>query len=410
MSEELFKGVAPPVSLYVHFPFCVHRCHYCDFSVHRTGTPPIEDWLECIEREADDRVNQAGWADPIRLETVFVGGGTPSLMGDSMGRLARVISRRFVADPEGPEWTAESNPASLDTAVAHSWLEAGVNRLSIGVQSFDDGVLRWLGRLHDAAGARRAVAGARAAGFENLNIDLIFGLPTSVERNWDAEVEAVLEAGVTHVSAYGLTAEPRTPLGRQVASGDVVMAGGDHYAAEYLAAVAALEAAGFSHYEVSNFAIPGRECLHNWHYWDGSPYLGLGPSAHSYLGGTRAWNVFRWEAYRQALKGGVSTLEGHESVGAGESRLERLWLALRTNRGLSTGDPLAREVLADAGDLVDAWSKAGWLRVDESRIRLTAEGWLRMDELVAALGGRATATNKWNRLREGDDAAQSNRA
>ena len=396
MSLPCLDGVAPPVSLYVHFPFCVQRCHYCDFSVHRTGIPPLEEWLDCIDREAEEWVQRAGWAEPVRLETLFVGGGTPSLLGDSMGRLSRILSRRFALDPDSAEWTAESNPASLDAAVAEAWLEAGVNRLSIGVQSFDDAVLRWLGRLHDATGARRALADARTAGFENLNVDLIFGLPASVERDWTAEVEAALEAGVTHVSAYGLTAEPRTPLGRRVASGDVIMAGGERYSAEYLSAVAALEEAGFAHYEVSNFAIPGRECRHNWHYWDGSPYLGLGPSAHSYLGGTRTWNVFRWEAYRVAMKGDGRALESHETVGAGESRLERLWLALRTNRGLSAGDPLAQAVLAGARDLVSAWSEAGWLTVDESRVRLTAEGWLRMDELVAALDDRTAATVNGN--------------
>jgi oxygen-independent coproporphyrinogen-3 oxidase len=410
MSGPSLEGVAPPISLYVHFPFCVQRCHYCDFSVHRTGTPPLEEWLECIEREADDWVQRAGWAEPVRLETLFVGGGTPSLMGDSMSRLSRILSRRFALDTDSHEWTAESNPASLEAAVVEAWLEAGVNRLSLGVQSFDDEVLRWLGRLHDAAGARRALSDARAAGFENLNVDLIFGLPASIERDWDSEVEAALQAGVTHVSAYGLTAEPRTPLGRRVAAGEVVMAGGERYAAEYLSAVAALEEAGFVHYEVSNFAIPGRECRHNWHYWDGSPYLGLGPSAHSYLDGTRTWNVFRWEAYRVALMGGGRALEDHETVGAGESRLERLWLALRTNRGLPAGDPLAREVMAGAGDLVRTWSEAGWLTVDESRIRFTAEGWLRMDELVAALSGRAQATVNGNGLREGDDVPRSDRA
>jgi oxygen-independent coproporphyrinogen-3 oxidase len=394
----------------VHFPFCVQRCHYCDFSVHRTGTPPVDEWLDCIEREADHWVKRAGWGGPIRLETLFIGGGTPSLMGDSMGRLARVVSRRFVLEPEHLEWTTESNPASLDAAVAEAWLKAGVNRLSIGVQSFDDEVLRWLGRLHDAAGARRALLDAGAAGFDNVNVDLIFGLPGTVERNWDAEVEAALEAGVTHVSTYGLTAEPRTPLGRRVQSGEVEMADGERYADEYLSAARALREAGFVHYEVSNFAIPGRECRHNWHYWDGSAYLGLGPSAHSYLGGTRTWNVFRWEAYRVALRAGESALEGHETVGAGESRLERLWLALRTNRGLLTRDPLAQEVMRGAGDLVETWRQAGWLTLDKSRVRFTAEGWLRMDELVAALGGRAPKTANGNGLREGDDVPRVDRA
>lgn len=380
-------GARPPVSLYVHFPFCVQRCHYCDFSVHRTATPPIEEWLVSIGREAEGWARRVGWSDPVAPETLFVGGGTPSLLGSGMTRLVEYLSPHFSLEADSLEWTAESNPASLDQGVATSWLEAGVNRLSIGVQSFDDDVLRWLGRLHDGRGARRAVADARVAGFENLNVDLIFGLPESIDRDWRREVEVALEAGVTHVSAYGLTAEPRTPLGRRVGSGDVVMAGGESYAAEYLSAVHALEEAGLVHYEVSNFALPGRECLHNWHYWDGSAYLGLGPSAHSYIGGTRTWNVFRWEAYRQALDSG-GALEGHETLGAGESRLERLWLALRTNRGLETRDPLAESVMVTAGDLLDAWREAGWLTEEGSRIRLTADGWLRMDELVAALGRR----------------------
>ncbi|MCL7960492.1 MAG: radical SAM family heme chaperone HemW [marine benthic group bacterium] len=381
-------GAEPPASLYVHFPFCVHRCHYCDFSVHRTTAPPVIEWADCIEREVDQWFRRTGWSRPIALETLFVGGGTPSLLGDGMLRLREVLGERFDLDSAAIEWTAESNPASLDETVAGSWLGAGVNRLSVGVQSFDDDVLRWLGRLHDAAGARRALAAARSAGFESLNADLIFGLPTSIERQWGREVEAILESGVTHVSTYGLTAEPGTPLRRRVRSGDVDMAGGESYAREYLAAVEALEDAGFEHYEVSNFALPGHECLHNWHYWDGSAYLGLGPSAHSCIGGVRVWNVFHWAAYRRALTDGGSALEGHESPGAGESRLERLWLAFRTNRGLALDDPLAESVRAHAGGLIETWRRAGWMETDEARVRCTTEGWLRLDELVAALDGR----------------------
>lgn len=407
--EPNLRGIRPPVSLYVHFPFCVRRCHYCDFSVHRTSAPPVAEWLDCVGREAEQWAARAAWSGPGELETLFVGGGTPSLLGRSMSRLAEVLSPHFVLRPATGEWTAESNPASLDRAVAESWVEAGVNRLSLGVQSFDDDVLRWLGRLHDSRGARQAVAEARAAGFANLNVDLIFGLPESIERDWPAEVETALELGVTHVSAYGLTAEPRTPLGRRVGSGDVSMPGGERYAREYLGAAEALVGAGFVHYEVSNFALAGRECLHNWHYWDGSDYLGLGPSAHSFLAGTRTWNVFRWEAYRQALSGG-GVLAGHETLGAGESRLERLWLALRTNRGLRAPDPLLARVSAVSADLLDAWRAAGWLTAGASGIRLTAEGWLRMDELVAALESRMARTEEGNGLRDGDDGGQSERA
>jgi oxygen-independent coproporphyrinogen-3 oxidase len=386
------EGVRPPVSLYVHFPFCVHRCHYCDFSVERTAEPPFEVWLNCIERELDQWLVRSGWHLPVSLKTLFVGGGTPSLMGKGMSQLGAVLRRSFALGPDPVEWTAESNPASLDQAVATSWLEAGVNRLSIGIQSFDDDVLTWLGRLHDAAGARRALADARTAGFANLNADLIFGLPASVKRAWRDEVKAALESGVTHVSTYGLTAEPRTPLGSRVSTGAVAMIGGDGYAEEYLSAVEALVEAGFVHYEVSNFALPGYECRHNWHYWDDSPYLGVGPSAHSYVGGARVWNVFSWVAYRRSLESGTNALEGHEALGAGESQLERLWLAFRTNRGVAAGDPLADSLATCAGDLLEAWREAGWMARDEQRLRLTAEGWLRMDELVAALGGRVQNT------------------
>lgn len=377
-----------PGSLYIHFPFCVHRCHYCDFSVHRTARPPVDEWIECLRREARTWFLGTGWPAPHRLETLFVGGGTPSLIGARMGDLRVALSEYFDLSADDLEWTAESNPASLSAEVAADWRSVGLNRLSLGVQSFDDSVLAWLGRLHDAAGARRAIAGALEAGFESVNIDLIFGLPASLPRDWVREVETALETGVTHVSAYGLTAEPRTPLGRRVRGGEVRMISGERYAEEYLAAVEALTRAGFVHYEVSNFALPGHECRHNWHYWDGSPYLGLGPSAHSFVGGTRTWNVFRWEAYRRALGEERGALEGHETPGAGESRLERLWLALRTNRGLDGRAALREEIGSSAGDLLEAWDEAGWIHGGTAGLSLTPEGWLRLDELVAELGRR----------------------
>ena len=383
-------GFSPPVSLYLHFPFCVHRCHYCDFSVHRTSRAPVEEWIACLEREAGAWFDRAGWKTPLELETVFIGGGTPSLMGPRMRALRDTLSAYFDFGKPDLEWTAESNPASLSSDVAGDWRQAGVNRISIGVQSFDDSVLAWLGRLHDAREAKEAIDRALEAGFGSVNIDLIFGLPTDLPRDWSREVDTALEMGVTHVSTYGLTAEPRTPLGRRVHSGETRLAGEERYAEEYLSATEALEGAGFVHYEVSNFALPGHECRHNWHYWDGSSYLGLGPSAHSFIGGTRAWNVFRWEAYRRAVARGGDPLEGHETPGASESQLERLWLALRTRRGLDEREGIAEvELLSRADDLLEAWREAGWLqRGDPRHIRLSAEGWMRMDELVAELAGR----------------------
>ncbi len=399
------RGAAPPRSVYVHVPFCRHRCGYCAFSVARASSPPVDAWLEAVRLDLDGWFEAAGWTEPAELDTIYVGGGTPSLLGGAgMERLAGVLAERFRWDPGSVEWTAEANPTSLDPEVAESWRALGVNRISLGVQSLDDAVLDWLGREHDAAGARRAVERCRDAGFERLNVDLLFGLPAEVRRSWRREVSEARELGAEHLSLYGLTAEPRTPLGRRVELGRTVMPEDDRYAREYLEAADLLSGAGYEHYEVSSFARSGHECRHNWCYWDGAPYLGLGPSAHSFLPPYRIWNVFRWDAYRRAVTrmaateavptgtgGGAASLrEGWEEIRGARARLERVWLGLRTRRGLLPGD-LVRESSSAPEDPVARWMQADWIRevegADGRRIRLTPAGWLRMDELVARLAG-----------------------
>jgi len=375
---------ARPLGLYVHVPFCAKRCHYCDFSVARSHRPPIDEFLEAVAVDVDDWFTSRGWADRVDVDTVFVGGGTPSLLGaDGMRALAECLAERFRWDAGGVEWTAEANPNSLPADVCAAWRELGINRLSLGVQSFQDGPLEWLGRLHDAAEAVAAVGRARAAGFEHVNVDLIFGLPDSVPRDWAADVARAVELGVTHVSAYGLTAEPRTPLGRRVDMGRVRMPDDERYGAEYLYVSSVLRDAGFDHYEVSNFARPGRASRHNWHYWDGSEYLGVGPSAHSYLGGERIWNVYRWDRYRTAAVTGAPLREGRERAGPAERRLERVWLGLRTSAGLSWDDvdPAGRE------GRIEAWRAERWIAPDEERLRLTPAGWLRLDAIAAEVAG-----------------------
>lgn len=372
-----------PRSLYVHVPFCIRRCHYCDFSVAASGQPPIDAYLDALAEDLEDWFRERRWPTPVALDTLFVGGGTPSLLGGSgMRRLAALLRTRFSWDAATVEWTAEANPGSLTDEVCRAWRDLGVNRLSIGVQSFQDGPLEWLGRMHDADGAGRAVDRARAAGFTNLNIDLIFGLPPSVPRDWRHDVRRALSLGVTHVSAYGLTAEPRTPLGRRVELGRVRMPSEERYEREYLEVSDRLREAGFRHYEVSNFARPDHASRHNWHYWDGSEYLGLGPSAHSYLEGERIWNVYRWDRYRKAASSGGDLRAGRERPDAVQRRLERIWLGLRTDRGIS---------LEEAGPVapsrLDAWRRAGWTAPSESRIRLTPEGWLRLDALASEVAG-----------------------
>ena len=369
-----------PLALYVHFPFCIRRCHYCDFAVTRSAAPPVSEWVACLERDLLQWGGELGTPGPYRIDTIFVGGGTPSLLGGTgMELLAELLARHFEWDAGRLEWTVEANPGSLTVDTARRWRNLGVNRLSIGVQSFDDGALRWLGRLHDSAGASSAVERAHEAGFDNVSIDLIFGLPADVVRSWEEDLKQTVSLGVTHVSAYGLTAEPRTPLGKLVANGGIRMADESQYADEYCDTVNILNQYDFKQYEVSNFALDGYECRHNWHYWIGSEYLGLGPSAHSLVGGQRIWNVTRWQAYRDSANSGASLREGRELPTRADRRLESLWLGLRTRRGI---DLAAHGIEAD---MVAHWVAEGWASISDEVLRLTPGGWLRMDGLVAEL-------------------------
>lgn len=364
--------------LYLHVPFCLRRCSYCDFAVTATREPPIEAWLEAIGLELERQLEAGPWARPVVLRTLYIGGGTPSLLGaGGMEALAERLARQVSFAPD-VEWTAEANPETLTTGLAREWRSAGVNRISLGVQSFDERVLRWMGRLHGSEGPGRAVAAARWAGIEDVSIDLIFGLPERLGRDWSADLERALALEPTHLSLYGLTAESATPLGRWVAEGRESLASEEAYEREYLEAAARLSAAGFVHYEVSNFALPGRESWHNGAYWRGVPYLGLGPGAHSYAPPRRYWNVRDWLDYRSRLVSGGLGVEAGEEVLGGAAALERTWLGLRTRGGLE-GLSERQEVLAGS------WEQAGLARREEGVLTLTARGWLQLDRLAVEM-------------------------
>ena len=366
----------PVGHVYVHAPFCARRCFYCDFAVEVRRTGDTDGWCAALTSELDLRRRQ-GVELADRLRTLYVGGGTPSLLGpDAMGSLARVLGPARLADPS-LEWTAEANPESLTPEVASAWRDAGVTRLSLGVQSFQAAPLRWMGRLHGAEGAVRAVETARAAGFEEISVDLIFALPDAVTRSWDEDLERVADLGVPHVSLYGLTAEPGTGLGRGVEAGRVRMADDERYRTEFLEAHARLTAAGYRHYEVSNFALAGSESRHNVAYWDRSPYLGLGNGAHSFVAPERWWNVHEWADYRDALLRGDDSLDTVERLDRDGDRLEAIWTGLRTDRGLELG--AWHEA---AGAAARDWASRGLAEVGDGRVRLTAEGWLLLDSLA----------------------------
>lgn len=387
-----------PRSLYVHVPFCARRCSYCDFAVTATSHAPTADWIGAVAGELRLLAEARGWTGPLELDTLYVGGGTPSMLGPAaMAELAERIAPHARWDAATVEWTCEANPESFTPEVARGWRAAGVNRISLGAQTFHEPTLRWMGRLHGVEGPVRALLAAREAGFDNVSVDLIFGVPDRLGRDWAADVDRALEMEPEHVSLYGLTAESATPLGRWVREGRETLAEEDRYADEYLLAHRRLTKAGFEHYEVSNFGRPGRRSRHNGVYWTGAPYAALGPGAHGFHPPLRSWNLRDWLAYRDAVAAGRLPIDDEESVSAEDAALERVWLLLRTDAGypLDEASPPQRH-------LVDAWVGRGLAGVRGGRIRLTAEGWLLLDRLAvdfAAAGEAAAAGRQIDALR-----------
>ena len=361
--------------MYVHVPFCARRCAYCDFSIAVRREVPVDEFIRGVERELGIRFADAR---PWPVDTLYLGGGTPSRMGgEGVARLIDTLRSRIELAPAA-EVTLEANPEDLTGEVAKRWRAAGVNRISLGAQSFDDRVLAWMHRSHDAAAIARAVDTARSAGFDNLSLDLIFSLPESLERSWERDVERALVLEPQHLSLYGLTIEPHTPLGRWSARGDVTESPDERYELEFLHASRALVAASFEHYEVSNFARPGRRARHNSAYWGHVPYAGLGPSAHEFDGAGRRWNTAPYADWTRRLDQDRDPMEGSELLSPSERTAEAVYLGLRTSDGLSLHE---REV-----EHVARWIDAGWGEVGAARqLRLSPAGWLRLDALAADL-------------------------
>jgi oxygen-independent coproporphyrinogen-3 oxidase len=321
---------------------------------------------------------------PVR--TIYFGGGTPSkLGGEGVGRVIHIMADlmgvdKFSTSTSDIEITVEANPEDVTVEVAQSWVAAGVNRVSLGVQTFSPAVLAWMHRGHGPDRSFEAVRILRSAGVQEISADLIFAVPESLERSWTEDIARVTELDVDHISIYGLTVESGTPLGRWTARGEVAESPEERYEAEFLEAHERLTGAGFEHYEVSNYAKPGRRARHNSAYWAGVPYLGLGPSAHGFDGRERRWNVSAYTEWLRRVQGGDDPIEGSEYPGATAASLsaERVYLGLRTSDGLQLrGEEIPR---------VAPWVAAGWARMQgEDRVVLSPQGWLRLDALAAAL-------------------------
>ncbi len=361
--------------LYLHVPFCARRCSYCDFAIAVRRTVPARAYADLVIREWQAWQASPAWDGDI--ETIYFGGGTPSLLDPA--ELERMLEafrhQRPVA--AAAEITLEANPDDVSPERARAWRLLGFNRVSLGVQSFDPGVLQWMHRTHTSEDVPRAVAALRAAGFANLSLDLIFALPAHLGRDWSRDLSLALALGPEHLSLYGLTVEERTPLARWVARGETIRSDDSAYAGEFLEADAAMRQAGFEHYEVSNAARPGFRSRHNSAYWHRRPFIGLGPSAHSGWDNQRRWNIREWSAYERAVSEGRPAMEGEEHLDESAVALETLYLGLRTTEGVPQSSV--------PKDQADAWTAAGWAQRYEGRLRLTPEGWLRLDALVASV-------------------------
>lgn len=365
--------------LYVHVPFCVRRCSYCDFSIAVRKRVPAREYVAVVLEELRRLPN----GPPHRLETIYLGGGTPSLLPpDAVAALLTPLldASRAASSHDAVEVTLEANPDDVTPERATAWCRAGVNRVSLGAQSFDDRALAWMHRSHDAPRIGEAVRALRAAGIDNVSLDLIFALPAALRRDWARDLDQACALEPDHLSLYGLTVEPRTPLARWIARGAASAPDDERYAEEYLLAHERVAAAGYRFYEVSNAARDGRRSRHNSAYWSGAAYLGLGPAAHSFDGTTRRWNVAAWEEYRRSIGAGRSPVESEEVLTPEQRELERVYLALRTHEGLDL-TTLRQPPSAS----ITAWVGQGWVEVAGGRLACRPLGWLRLDALVQAL-------------------------
>lgn len=312
--------------LYVHIPFCQRRCLYCDF-FSTTRLERREAYIQAVLTEIAERKNEA--SEPIR--TIYLGGGTPSTL--DAADIARIIEA--VGTNEAEEITMELNPGDATPETMHALRKANINRLSIGIQSFQDDLLAFIGRRHNAQQAIEAVRMAQEAGFDNISIDLMYALPTQTMRQWQADLQTALSLHVQHISTYGLMYEQGTPLTRQRDEGLLTPIDEDTENAMYDFLCDLLAHEGWTHYEVSNFALPGYEAKHNSAYWDGTPYIGIGAGAHSYIGRVRSWNPEDLDAYIHGILA-HNLLRESETLTERDLYNEYIMLGLRTAKGIST--------------------------------------------------------------------------
>jgi oxygen-independent coproporphyrinogen-3 oxidase len=363
--------------LYIHVPFCKTKCPYCDFySV--TCLSLVREWLEALKKEA------ALYKDRFTpFDTVYLGGGTPTLLStQELEELIRCLHDHFTIAADA-EFTIEANPDDITLEKLAVLRTLGVNRISLGVQSFDDQELRFLKRRHSAFQAKKALQQIKESGFPKMGLDLMYGLAGQSQSGWLRSLEQAVEFDPEHISCYQLTVEAHTPLGQMYRDGKVKPLGEEEERSFFIHTSTFLEEKGYLHYEVSNFAM-GKEnmCRHNLKYWHHAPYLGLGPSAHSYRPGVRWWNHRCVETYCQTLGSGLLPVAGTETLSENQHRLERLMLGFRTREGVRLDE--IRDC-PQAGSILRQLIDSGLVVLNGDRINPTLDGYLVADSLPLLL-------------------------
>jgi oxygen-independent coproporphyrinogen-3 oxidase len=390
-----------PIGLYVHIPFCTAKCGYCDFNSYAGHDHLIPSYADALLAEA------SLWRPAVadrNVETVFFGGGTPSL--NPVADMAKILGGlRVTFDiAADAEVSLEANPGSLSVDYLRGLRDVGFNRLSIGVQSFDDAELKSLDRIHTGDDARAAFRAAREAGFDNVNLDFIYGLPGQPLANWQRTLEEAMALRPEHLSLYALTVEEGTPLARDVARGRVPAPDGDAQADQYEWTQDRMAAAAYEHYEISNWAVPGRRCRHNLVYWQNREYVGLGAGAHSHIGGARMSTVLLPQRYMELVDESVSAADGGRvtmrQIAGGESitlelaMADTMILGLRLTDGVAIADfewRHGRALDVVYGDVIEEFAAAGLLERTARHLRLTRRGRLLSNELFQRLLPKAVA-------------------
>ena len=368
--------------IYIHIPFCKQQCTYCDFHFSTTFDVYRERMIQALLNELKLRANDM----PGKvIETIYFGGGTPSLLTKSeLSAFLDLMKASFVL-VDTPEITLEANPDDCTEEQLANWKEVGVNRLSIGLQSFKESDLKWMNRAHSVEEAKTCFTLIQQAGFQNVTVDLMYGLPNLTEDEWREHIQTVLDWNVPHISSYCLTVEKNTVLEKRVRTGELRVADDEMQSRQFEILLEILEKNGVHQYEISNFSKPGFESRHNANYWKGVPYLGVGPSAHSYQGKKRRWNVANNSLYMKGVEN-ESVYWESEKLTTADQFNELLLTGLRTTFGVSLKKLSSYQTLSDMFlSKVSDFKLAGWMEEKNNQLFLSKEGRLRADYIASEL-------------------------